>query len=333
MTNDYLDVRSPYIKSNIYSSIYDRKNNISLNQENLDRNSSDDFLKQKIYSISKRVVGDEIRKFSEIASREISTEFNNLENRIVSYTEKVKNELEKDIDKKVEFLGRAIGNELDNKIKDLNNLINQTENKLINLEKYSRKNLEKKEDIVSNIEKDDLDFKIKLDNNNIENNTKKIEEEYTNKNRIDNSLPNKFHIDSFPSDMTAYEEDVETHALKIEKENTKNLLESADKLILLENKEEKLNKQDIVEDKKIEQNLNKIISGFDKKGFLFSKNTFPSIKDLFITEILDHKVSSSFVDKKDLELIENILIDLISLNKSKIEYGETVEEYLRSVCK
>ena len=55
MKENYLDSRSPYIKSSIYGIEKDRKNLISFS--NSDKNSSDMLLRQKITNVSKKIVG------------------------------------------------------------------------------------------------------------------------------------------------------------------------------------------------------------------------------------------------------------------------------------
>lgn len=342
MTNDYLDVRSPYIKSNVYSSLHDRRNTLSLNNNlNNEKETSDTFLERKIHSISKRVVGDEIRKFAEVASREISTEFNNLEKRLQDHTEHIKFALQNNLKEEVNLLGHNIGKELDKKIEELNILINQTEDKLSNLENFS-KNLSSKIKEQKYEEGDFQDnynstpgFKINLNNNISE--EKEIlkpaeEERFINNTIIEN--PHKLKINTYENSVTFYNENNQNKSLYTENNISLEPLPE-NHLIIQENTSTETVQEESplieINIKKIEKDLNKIIAKFNKKGFLFAKNTFPNIKDLFVVDILEDKVNNN-VGKEDLNLIKDILNDLIQENNSQVEYGETVEEYLKSVC-
>ncbi|MEN9338463.1 MAG: hypothetical protein RI945_188 [Candidatus Parcubacteria bacterium] len=171
MKEESFDIHSPYIKSSSNSIDEMRKkiamidsekvgdNFLSFKTDDEKWNTSDGLLRQKVLNISKKIVGEEIRKFAEVASREISKEFENLEKRIdqklnnnensslilevsnrVGNVEKafyqemsnhsenvssIRESLGRDIDKKIEILVKKL-DDLERKIKELE--INEFQN-------------------------------------------------------------------------------------------------------------------------------------------------------------------------------------------------------------
>ena len=128
-----MDIQSPYIKASGSSIEEVRKriikrasSNESIQNEDRvlsfknkeDKPESDDVLKQKVFNISKRIVGEEIKKFAEIASREIGKEFSDIENRInQNVNENIVN-LQNELDKKIERFNYNI-KDLESRIRDL----------------------------------------------------------------------------------------------------------------------------------------------------------------------------------------------------------------------
>lgn len=128
-----MDIQSPYIKnsSNTIEEVRKRITKratcgnlietegkvLSFRNEE-EKPESDDILKQKVTNISKRVVGEEIKRFAEIASREIAKEFNEIEERLNENLKSNVLNLQNDIDKKIERFNFNI-KDLENRIRDL----------------------------------------------------------------------------------------------------------------------------------------------------------------------------------------------------------------------
>jgi hypothetical protein len=109
-------------------------------------------IRKKILSLSKRAVGEEIRKFAEVASREIGEEFERLENRINKrLNESDNNSFISEVSKRIGNVEKAfyqemanhndnilsvregLGKEIDRKISLLNEKLTEIENKLKNI--------------------------------------------------------------------------------------------------------------------------------------------------------------------------------------------------------
>lgn len=128
-----MDIQSPYIKSSSNSIEEVRKRItkramtdnlietegkvLSFRNEN-EKPESDDILKQKIASISRKIVGEEIRKFAEIASREIGKEFKDIEERLNGNVDANIVNLQNELDKKIERFNYIL-KELESRIRDL----------------------------------------------------------------------------------------------------------------------------------------------------------------------------------------------------------------------
>lgn len=314
MKENYLDSRSPYIKNNIHGIEKTRKNILSFTN-NEEREASDTLLRQKITNISKKIVGEEIKKFAEVASREISEEFSNLENRI---TEVVHNSLQKtlneNIKENVNILGYDIGKELDTKMQELNSLISDMEIKLENLEYFSKSLEEKLEENING--------------NNIEN----------------NSTEPIFKIETKRKEVSQKEEEVILKEEKVEENNIKdkvNIIEDLKINIPIEEEvDETEDYEDIVLSKKdseytekinyITEKIKSILPRFEKNGFLFKKNTFmTSLKDLYAKDFLNNKEDYKDLDSEDKDKLEEILEDNISELKINPKEKETIENFLK----
>lgn len=343
MPNDYLDIRSPYIKSNVYSLENTRKNTISLTPNDLERDSSDNFLNKKITNISKRIVGDEIRKFAEVASREISQEFNNLENKIYKnaetvientfhdYFDSLKDEVNNDIRNQVNSLGYDLGKELDIKIRELNSLINQSEERLVSLENYTNILNQKITTLYSKI---DTENNRRIDND-FNNNSKIIKEPIFKINRSEEFILNKAKESAEPIDNEAVEKKTilklnnypETSTLYIENQTTHDLLPE-------NNLETKAEITEIIQPEIKVKNLEDFIKLFDKKGFLFKKNSFLNLKDLIVKEVINNRVSlSEDITLEDLNILKSNLEDILENKKVELNNTETVYNLLKRVLK
>lgn len=166
MEESKMDIQSPYIKnsSNSIDEVRKRITKRAMNDilpENDDRvlsfkneesrPESDDVLRQKIVSISKRIVGEEIKKFAEIASREIGKEFNEIEERLNENLKSNILNLQSDIDKKIEKFNYTI-KDLEDRIRDLEILSMGTLKKEIEL--TEKEPLVKKENKIPEILKE-----------------------------------------------------------------------------------------------------------------------------------------------------------------------------------
>ena len=128
---DYLGARSPYIKNNTLGLHKTRKNILSFT-EGLPI-SSDTLLYKKISNISRGVVGTEIKKFAEVASKEITAEFSNLSKQLeqnIQYT--FKESIKKEIKDNIKVFEKNIGEDIEIQIEKLNQAILNIENKLKN---------------------------------------------------------------------------------------------------------------------------------------------------------------------------------------------------------
>lgn len=295
MKENYLDSRSPYIKSSIYGIEKDRKNLISFS--NSDKNSSDMLFRQKITNVSKKIVGEEIKKFAEIASKEISEEFANLEKRV---KEDVSRSLHQEISTKISEFGYDIGKELDIKIRELNSLISEIDLKLNDLEISSKTFNEKIEELIEN-KKDIIEFEepiFKLNLNEKEHNEENLKKESLMKEDI-----NIFEKEETLSDESGFDnKDISFYAIENEKET---------------------------EEEYINRNMHEIISKFERDGFLFKKNTFSShLKNLQVKEFLNKEKDYANIDKKDRIILEEILNNILE-EINIIPEEESVEEFLK----
>lgn len=151
MEKNNFSIESPYFKHNDYY-----ENQISLKNKEF----SDELLKRRILTISKKVVGGEIRKFSEIASREISEEFSSLENRLYNdvseniselIDNKINNfkiESERDLLEKVQKLDNNIETILEQKMSLLNTTIYNLEKKIGELQNNYKSLKEKLDSLI-----------------------------------------------------------------------------------------------------------------------------------------------------------------------------------------
>lgn len=158
--DDYLNTRSPYIKNNTLGLYKTRKNILSFGEG--DFVSSDSLLYKKVKNISKSVVGSEIKKFAEIASKEITIEFSNLSKQLErGLKETFKDSINKEVKDNIKNFEKNISEDIEIKIEKLNNAISNIEDKIKNLEHYfdsfNKKSLnlkiknQKKEDDIENL--------------------------------------------------------------------------------------------------------------------------------------------------------------------------------------
>ncbi len=133
MEESKMDIQSPYIKSSssgidevrkriakraMTNNLIKTEGEILSFKDTETRPESDDLLKQKIFTIGKKIVGEEIKKFAEIAGREIGKEFNEIEERLNENLKSNTLDLQNNIDKKIEKFNYNI-RDLENRIRDL----------------------------------------------------------------------------------------------------------------------------------------------------------------------------------------------------------------------
>ncbi len=302
MKDNYLDSHNPYIKNNIHG-IEKTRANILAFSTNENKGSSDTLLRQKITNISKKIVGEEIKKFAEVASHEISTEFSNLENRIL---DNVNNTLDYKVKENVDFLGRAIGKELDIKLQELNILISEIETKVENLDYFS-KSLEEK------IDKNTNEYKS-TDNEPI------------------------FKIETIKKDekktsLTNEKKQKEEKSIDLNQESPDTLKEKEDKEIIDTDFSSTLSEDDPLYTKKvnyINEKIKAILPKFEKSGFLFKKNTFiTSIKNLNTKDFLKNREEYTDLDIEDKDKIEEILNNLKNELNIEPNEEENIGDYLK----
>ena len=128
-----MDIQSPYIKNDSNSidevrkritkrattgNLIESEGNLLSFKDKENMPESDDLLKQKISTIGKKIVGEEIKRFAEIASREIGKEFNEIEERLSESLKSDIVDLQNEIDKKIEKFNFNM-KDLENRIRDL----------------------------------------------------------------------------------------------------------------------------------------------------------------------------------------------------------------------
>lgn len=320
MHNEKLDIKSPYVRKKeddteearrriakrAMNYSVEKRNTLSLSEKS--REESDNLLEQKIQKVSKRTVGEEIRKFAEVASTEISDEFERLE---------------KSLDKKIEVLEESIHN----------NLLLQNENFVI-----SEENLEEKVNFKL--------FEINSALEQIENRIKDLEvfslaeSSRTEENREETEIKNlkekeeeedySFNL-SFRSEKSEEEEKEKNEKIKEEKKEEL-------KTEVKKQEEIKEDSEDVCEndyDKKesyVKERMKKVIEQFEKNGFLFKKNIFLMfLEKLNAKDFLKEDKEIEGVDFKDKERMLDILNDLIDDSKSEPKKDETIRHFLKRV--
>ncbi len=310
MKEKYLDSHSPYIKSNIHS-IEKTRNNILSFANKEDRETSDTLLRQKITNVSKKIVGEEIKKFAEVASREISEEFSNLENRITkNIHESLQMSLSENVKENVIALGHDIGKELDIKMQELNSLITDMEIKLENLDNFSKSLDEKIEENKNKENTENISyepiFKIDTKRKDIQK-----EEKLTPEIKEEIILDNK-------KDVTKEIEVINNEIFEKEKEV---------KEIPVDNNDNTLRENDY-----INENIKSIIAKFEKNGFLFKKNIFLSyIRDINAKDFLENKNDYKDLDEADKNKIKEILENNIKELNINPEEKENIEDFLKRI--
>lgn len=324
MHNEKLDIKSPYVRKKeddteearrriakrAMNYSVEKRNTLSLSEKS--REESDNLLEQKIQKVSKRTVGEEIRKFAEVASTEISDEFERLE---------------KSLDKKIEVLEESIHN----------NLILQNENFVI-----SEENLEEKVNFKL--------FEINSALEQIENRIKDLEvfslaessraEEDREETEIKN-LKEKEGEEDYSLNLSSRneksEEETKEKIEKIEeeiKEEPKIEVKRQEE-IKKEKKEETENVSENDYDKKesyVKERMKKVTEQFEKNGFLFKKNIFLMfLEKLNAKDFLKEDKEIEGVDFKDKERMLDILNDLIDDSKSEPKKDETIKHFLKRV--
>lgn len=320
MHNEKLDIKSPYVRKKeddteearrriakrAMNYSVEKRNTLSLSEKS--REESDNLLEQKIQKVSKRTVGEEIRKFAEVASTEISDEFERLE---------------KSLDKKIEVLEESIHN----------NLLLQNENFVI-----SEENLEEKVNFKL--------FEINSALEQIENRIKDLEvfslaessraEEDREETEIKN-LKEKEGEEDYSLNLSSRSEKSE--------EETKEKIEKIEEEIKEEPKIEVKRQEEIKEDSEnvcendydkkeiyVKERMKKVIEQFEKNGFLFKKNIFLMfLEKLNAKDFLKEDKEIEGVDFKDKERMLDILNDLIDDSKSEPKKDETIKHFLKRV--
>lgn len=292
---ELLDIKSPYIKNNLYGIDDVRERiakrasgsqetegvNILYVKNEFEKGGSDTLLRQKITNVSKKIVGEEIKKFAEVAGREISSEFTNLEKRLE------KNMYDHFVVQNENLIGteKELSRKIDSEIIKLNSLIAEMENRIKDLEIYSFSNLAESEE-KKEINHQSNEYAFVLDKK--ENDSKTILEEMREVLNSPTSLETSIKIieekkESAISDVEKYYSDTQDR-----------------------NSEEKY----------INQKMKELCKSFEKSGTLFKKNNFTSkLKYLNTEEFLNDNEELKNIDKNDKEKLTNIIINLMdSLN-------------------
>lgn len=322
MHNEKLDIKSPYVRKKEDDTeearrrIAKRAMNYSVEKRNMlslsekSREESDNLLEQKIQKVSKRTVGEEIRKFAEVASTEISDEFERLE---------------KSLDKKIEVLEESIHN----------NLLLQNENFVISEENLEEKVNFKLFEINSALEQIENRIKdLEVFSLAESSRTEKVREEREIKNLKEKEEEEEGDYSlnlSFRSEKSEEEEKEKIEKIKEEKKEEL-------KTEVKKQEEIKEDSEDVCEndyDKKeryVKERMKKVIEQFEKNGFLFKKNIFLMfLEKLNAKDFLKEDKEIEGVDFKDKERMLDILNDLIDDSKSEPKKDETIKHFLKRV--
>lgn len=322
MHNEKLDIKSPYVRKKEDDTeearrrIAKRAMNYSVEKRNMlslsekSREESDNLLEQKIQKVSKRTVGEEIRKFAEVASTEISDEFERLE---------------KSLDKKIEVLEESIHN----------NLLLQNENFVISEENLEEKVNFKLFEINSALEQIENRIKdLEVFSLAESSRTEKVREEREIKNLKEKEEEEEGDYSlnlSFRSEKSEEEEKEKIEKIKEEKKEEL-------KTEVKKQEEIKEDSEDVCEndyDKKeryVKERMKKVIEQFEKNGFLFKKNIFLMfLEKLNAKDFLKEDKEIEGVDFKDKERMLDILNDLIDDSKSEPKKDETIRHFLKRV--
>ncbi len=322
MHNEKLDIKSPYVRKKeddteearrriakrAMNYSVEKRNTLSLSEKS--REESDNLLEQKIQKVSKRTVGEEIRKFAEVASTEISDEFERLE---------------KSLDKKIEVLEESIHN----------NLLLQNENFVISEENLEEKVNFKLFEINSALEQIENRIKdLEVFSLAESSRTEKVREEREIKNLKEKEEEEEGDYSlnlSFRSEKSEEEEKEKIEKIKEEKkEELKTKVKKQEEI-----KEDSENVCENDYDKKeryVKERMKKVIEQFEKNGFLFKKNIFLMfLEKLNAKDFLKEDKEIEGVDFKDKERMLDILNDLIDDSKSEPKKDETIKHFLKRV--
>lgn len=339
MYNDKLDIKSPYIKKDVEnledvrrriakrasSDSEETRNTLSLS--NKSREESDNLLDSKIQKVSKRIVGEEIRKFAEIASTEISGEFEKLQKSLDKKIEDLEENLNNNLLLQNENLSVSeenIQEKINLKLSELNSVLEQMESRIKDLEVYSisedkiEKEESEKREIHSEItEKDytlNLSKNIKEEKEEVEIEEEEAEEKEEKKNERERELKEENEDEN-----EEYDEDKEKAKLEENKEKY------SDKC---EKEEPEYDKKE----KYVKEKIKKIVDKFERNGFLFKKNIFlSSLENLNAKDFLKDKKELEGVDEKDREKMLDILKDLVDDFDTEPKKDETIKHFLKRI--
>lgn len=313
MQKDSLDMSSPYIKSNVYGIDKIRKNILSFNGEE-SREPSDSLLRQKISNISKKIVGEEIKKFAEIASKEITNEFETLEKRAVD-------SISINVNKRIDFVEQNL----------YDNLALQNENISIlgiELEKDLNSKLEKINYVYEEMERRIKDLEI-LSNNPV---TTVKNDKSKNKTREETEDP-EYTLNLSKMVNREKKEEPIIEIIKEVVDSTPTTIDSTKKHPVEKTSEEELSNTSLDYEEKvsyINEKLKVVLKMFEKNGFLFKKNTFmSSFKDLDVEHFLNKQEDYTDLPEEDKEKMSTILIDLMDTVNINPKETETIGDFLK----
>lgn len=314
MSENKLDVKSPYIKNEVnnFEEIRNRiskragsriENNI-LSLSSSDKDVSDNLLEQKIQKIGKRIVGEEIRKFAEVASLEISDEFENIEKRLSQQVDEIGEDLLDKIllqSENISLIEGKLEEEINSKLGQLNSTLKEMEERIKDLEIFSLR--DKKEILTQKSTQENKE------NNEEEIYTLNLSKNKTEASEIKDEIPN--------------EEIIKCAEVCVEEINDNEILKCEEVCkVTIEN--------DPKEKEYSENQLRKVASLFEKNGFLFKTNIFNTkIKDFIVEDFVKNKDEYKDINEADKEKICNILTDLMDTLTIDPEADETVENFIR----
>lgn len=318
MSENKLDVKSPYMRNEINNleeikrritkraSFEEGSNVLSLSSH--EKEASDNLLEQKVQKISKRIVGEEIKKFAEVASLEISNEIENIEERLNKKLESITDSLAENMLLQNENISVSEGRleeEIESKLGKLNSILREMEERINDLEVFA---LSDKKETEVKIEAEAKEKEVKTTYSlNLSKDKKEEKMGETSKTGVEEGG----------------EEVIKCAEVCVEEVNGNEILKCEEVCkVTIENTPEEL--------EYIENKIKKVSNLFEKNGFLFKKNIYESkLKDLIMEDFVKNKDQYKDITENDKEKICNLLTDLMDTLTIDPEVDESIESFMR----
>lgn len=357
MSHNNFEIHSPYVKnpskhleevrsrfSNERLKIkkesdFNNKNTLSFKSVDLEdsKASSDSLLKRKVFAFSKKIVGEEIRKFAEVASKEISEVLFDLEKKV---DDKLANNNNLDavleVKNRVDHVEKTLFEEVSTQNENILNINNALEKTIDEKLEFLNQKIEELSFKLEEIK--NLDFEVAEDYKNIINETSDSD---LSKEAFSLNLTKSDELEKEEEDREIIKEEEKEKGSELDLNNeNKDNFESTLEILSIEGlpdlKKEResdlsftLNENNVDKNNYVAKKMKNIVKSFEKEGIFFKKNTFISkIKDLSVQDFFNLKEGFTDIPETDKEKIENILVDLMEKVNIDPEEGETIEHFL-----